>query len=441
MTAPIRAALYLRVSTTRQAEVDLSIPDQQAQTSAYCARHGWRVVAEYVEPGASAMDDHRPEFQRMIERACDDDRPIDMIVVHSFSRFFREAFGLEMYVRKLAKHGVRLISITQELGDDPAQAIPAQVMMRQVIAMFDEYQSRENGKHVLRAMKENARQGFYNGSRLPLGYALSEVEERGHRTKKKLVVDPVEAETVRLIYRLYLEGDAGRRPMGIKEVTKILNSRGLRTRLDARFGVASVHKILTNPVYVGRWRFNQREAKSGRPKAENEVIEVAVPAILEQNVFDKVQISLAARNPRVLPPRVTTGPILLTGLAHSASCGGAMTLRTGTSKSGKVHRYYTCSTAVRVGKTGCKGRSIAMARLDTLVTTHLADRLLGAKRLAALLTSLVEKRTSGAAEVRDRANALQAEYPWPTTGSAAFTRWWRTASPISTICLGTGLPR
>jgi hypothetical protein len=48
------------------------------------------------------------------------------------------------------------VSITQELGNEPAQ-----VMMRQVIALFDEYQSRENAKHVLRAMKENARQGFW----------------------------------------------------------------------------------------------------------------------------------------------------------------------------------------------------------------------------------------------------------------------------------------
>jgi len=76
-------------------------------------------------------------------------------VVHSFSRYFRDTFGLEMYIRQLAKHGVRLVSITQELGDDPSQA-----MMRQVIALFDEYQSRENAKHVLRAMKENVRQGF-----------------------------------------------------------------------------------------------------------------------------------------------------------------------------------------------------------------------------------------------------------------------------------------
>jgi site-specific DNA recombinase len=404
MVESFRAALYLRVSTTRQAEVDLSIPDQQAQTSAYCARHCWRIVAEYVEPGASAMDDHRPEFQRMIERACDDDHPIDVIVVHSFSRFFRDAFGLEMYVRRLAKHNVRLVSITQELGDDPAQ-----VMMRQVIALFDEYQSRENGKHVLRAMKENARQGFYNGSRLPLGYAVAEVEKRGHRTKKKLIVDPVEAETVRMIYRLYLEGEAGKGPMGVKEVTKTLNGRGLRTRLGARFGVASVHKVLTNPVYAGRWRFNKREAKTGRAKAESEVIEIAVPPIIETEVFDKAQASLKARDPRVLPPRVVTGPILLTGLAVCATCGGAMTLRTGTSKSGKVHRYYSCSTAARVGKTGCKGRSIPMDRLDGLVTTHLADRLFGPNRLAGILTSLAQKRAAGDDEVRSRVEALQAE--------------------------------
>jgi hypothetical protein len=49
--------------------------------------------------------------------------PSTSLSVHSFSRFFRDAFGLEFYVRRLAKHGVRLVSITQELGDEPAQVI------------------------------------------------------------------------------------------------------------------------------------------------------------------------------------------------------------------------------------------------------------------------------------------------------------------------------
>src|SRR3984893_13427109 len=63
----------------------------------------------------------------------------------------------------------------------------------------------------------------------------------------------------------------------------------------------------------------------------------------------------------------------------------------------------------RRGKTDCKGRSIAMAKLDTLVTTHVADRLLGPNRLAGLLTLLAEKRASSDAEVRGRGRALQAE--------------------------------
>lgn len=134
-----------------------------------------------------------------------------------------------------------------------------------------------------------------------------------------------------MIYRLYLKGEAGKGPMGVKEVTKTLNGHGLRTRLGTRFGVASVHRVLTNPVYAGRWRFNKREAKTGKTKAESEVIEIAVPPVIETAVFDKTQASLKARDPRVLPPRVVTGPILLTGLAVCATCGGAMTLRTCTS--------------------------------------------------------------------------------------------------------------
>jgi site-specific DNA recombinase len=88
----------------------------------------------------------------------------DVIVVHSFSRFFRDQFQLEFYVRRLAKNSVRLISITQELGDDPMSN-----MIRQIMALFDEYQSKENAKHTLRAMKENARQGFWNGALPPIG--------------------------------------------------------------------------------------------------------------------------------------------------------------------------------------------------------------------------------------------------------------------------------
>src|SRR5258708_26502647 len=69
MAAAVRAALYLRVSTGRQADNDLSIPDQRRQAEAYCTSRGWEIAADYVEPGASATDDRRPAFQRMIDAA------------------------------------------------------------------------------------------------------------------------------------------------------------------------------------------------------------------------------------------------------------------------------------------------------------------------------------------------------------------------------------
>ena len=172
MAATVRAALYLRVSTGRQADSDLSIPDQRRQAKAYCASRGWEIVADFVEPGASATDDRRPEFQRMIDAATVKPPAFDIIVVHSFSRFFRDQFQLEFYVRRLAKNGVRLVSITQELGDDPMSN-----MIRQIMALFDEYQSKENAKHTLRAMKENARQGFWNGALPPIGYRVVEAAE------------------------------------------------------------------------------------------------------------------------------------------------------------------------------------------------------------------------------------------------------------------------
>lgn len=108
-------------------------------------------------------------------------------------------------------------------------------------------------------------------------------------------------------------------------------------------------------------------------------------------------------------PRTVTGPIFFTGLATCASCQGAMTLRTGISRSGRVHRYYTCSTCARIGKSACKGRSIAMDKLDTLVTDHLADRLLQPHRLTELLASTLKRRMPHAAEVDQRMTALQSD--------------------------------
>src|SRR5215470_11358592 len=342
----------------------------------------------------------------MIERACDGEQSFDCIVVHSYSRFFREAFEQEYYLRKLAKHGVRLVSITQPVGDESE---PVHAMMRKVIALFDEYQSKENAKHVIRSMKENARQGFWNGATAPLGYKLVEAEKRGTKIKKKLDIDPVEAETARLIFKLYLHGDGSSGALGVKEVVKWLNRNGYRTRRGETFGVASVHKILTNTVYIGQWKFNKTSSRTRQRKPDEEVVTIPVPSLIDPRIFEQVQRQLHARSPQVVAPRVTTGPILLTGLAVCATCRGGMMLRTGTSKGGRVYRYYTCSSCATKGKTVCKGRSIPMDKLDALVTHHLIERLFAPECLAETLHSLSARRAEKEVTFNSRLMALQRE--------------------------------
>src|SRR5262249_19240075 len=159
-------------------------------------------------------DDRRPQFQRMMEDATRRDRPFDAILVHSFSRFFRDSFLFELHRRTLEKNGVALVSITQTVTEDSAGQ-----MSRQLMSIFDEYQSRESAKHVMGAMRETARQGYWNGSRPPFGYKAVAVETRADAVKKRLAIEPVEAEIVREVFKLYLEGS------GIRAIAAHLNRR------------------------------------------------------------------------------------------------------------------------------------------------------------------------------------------------------------------------
>src|SRR5690242_8418147 len=96
-----RVVLYARVSTEKQAERDLSIPDQLAAMERHCEVSGWEIHGTYVDKGASATTDKRREFQRMVDDALGGHLPIDTIFVHSTSRWFRDSLLDALYRQKL----------------------------------------------------------------------------------------------------------------------------------------------------------------------------------------------------------------------------------------------------------------------------------------------------------------------------------------------------
>jgi site-specific DNA recombinase len=380
-----RVAVYGRVSTARQADNDISIPDQLAQARRYCDGRGWIVVREFVDSGASARDDKRPEFQRLMDASCVDPSPFDVVLVHSQSRFFRDTAGYLVYKRKIEKHGVALVSITQDFGTG-ASAEFAET----VIAASDALHSAENAKHTSRTMLENARQGFWNGAPPPFGYRTVDAEKRGQKIKKRLEVDEREAATVRQIFKLFLKGDGSKGPMGVKEIASWLNRHRFRNKRGNAFFTSCVYRILTCETYAGVLYYNKCDSRTRKPRPREEWVAIQVPQIVTMDAFNRVQGQLRAKRPNVTPTRITTSEVMLTGLARCECCGSMLMLSTG--KSGR-YRYYTCAAGRLKGKTTCASpTTIPEDQLDKLVLGALADRLLTPQRLVTLLREAIRHR-------------------------------------------------
>ena len=391
-----RVAVYARVSTTRQAENDISIPDQLSHAKRYCTGKGWHIVREFVDAGASARDEKRPKFQNLMDMACVDPSPVDVVIVHSISRFFRDVAGYTFWKRKLEKHGVSLVSITQSFGEGTSANFA-----ETVLAAADQYHSEETAKHVTRTMLENARQGHWNGAKPPLGYRTVAVEQRGQRTKKRLEIEPREAEIVRQIFKLCLDGDGTRGPMGVKDIASWLNGRRFKNANGNPFYTSEVHSILTRETYAGTHYYNRVDSRTRKERPRADWITVPAPVIISEADFRRVQDLLHQRRPNVIAPRISNSAVLLTGIARCETCGAALMLRTG--KSGK-YRYYACASHKLKGKNACKNPiAVPEAQLNRLVLEALTDQLLTPERLPKLLNDAQRHRrmlASGGAQRR-----------------------------------------
>lgn len=374
----MQVALYARVSTTRQADNDLSIPDQLRQLREWAKTNGHIVVSEFIEPGASATDDKRPVFQQMISDAMQKQPAFNAIIIHSLSRFFRDGIQFGVYERKLIKNKVQIISITQPTSDDSSGE-----MMRRIINMFDEHQSKENAKHTLRAMKENARQGYFNGSTAPFGYTAVSTNVAGARgrQKKRLEINEAEADIVRQAYDLYLNGDQGK-TMGCKEIAMQLTKKGFLSK-GKPWSMQKIHVLLSNPLYMGDYHFNVYDKKTGKNRPPEEWIKTPAPAIIDAATFERVRLKRESRSPDQTPPRRVSSPTLLTGLLKCGVCGGHMTIATG--KGGR-YRYYKCTSRCNKGNTACTSANLPMEKTDTQVLNQLVDKVFAPERLQTIMT-------------------------------------------------------
>ena len=328
----MRAALYARVSSERQAEKDLSIPTQLKALRHYASERNWEVTAEYIDEAESARTANRPKFKEMVAAARRKSKPFEVILVWKLSRFARNREDSVIYKSLLRKLGVQVVSINEPVDDSAAGKL-----LEGMIEVIDDFYCTNLAEDVLRGMAENASKGFFNGGLAPFGYRKVSVNVGGVR-KSRLQPDDIQAPVIVRVFQAALTG------LGGKEIAKALNKDGIRTGYGALWASNAINRILRNELYTGTMVWRRKDGDVVRcPNAH--------PAIVSKDDFDRVQRLLTDRCPKIMHSRTVTSRYLLSPMLHCSVCGVPMTGAVG--KSGKFS-YYRCSNALRHGPDACQ---------------------------------------------------------------------------------------
>lgn len=308
----VPVALYMRYSSDRQSEQ--SIEGQLRDCRAYCKLMGYRIVAIYVDRAVTARKDSekRIAFQQMISDS--DKHPWDFVLVWKLDRFARNRADSAMYKFRLKKNGVRVISATERISENPEG-----IILEAVLEGMAEFYSAELSQKITRGMRESALKGHSIGGHVPLGYKIVD---------HKLVIDPNTAHIVQEAFQLYAQGET------VADICRLFNSKGYRTAKGAEFNRNSFKSMFRNRRYIGVYTYKDIEVEGG------------VPAIIDKELFETVgrRLSANAEAPARGKAKVD---YLLAGKLFCGHCGDSMNGESGTSKTGAVHNYYKCYTKKR----------------------------------------------------------------------------------------------
>ena len=392
----------MRVVSNRRAQArGISLDNQEERLTAHYAQRGVELVDIYRDGGLSGTTDNRPGLQALFEHALRSGAGITEIGVYSFSRLFRDHYLLEHYRRRLKRAGVRIVAITQDVGQDAEGDL-----VRSVLSNFDEYQSRQTAKFTRDTMMRNAEAGFWNGAVPPFGYTTEVAEMRGPKAKKRLVIEPSEALMVQQIFRMKRIG-IGSGPMGYKKIVCHLNASGTTLR-GRKWHVSNIKDLLQRSTYRGKHLYGVYDTRNGLKRPEEEWQEVPAPIIIPEAEWLEVQAGIARNARHITAPTFVSGPTMLAGIAKCGhlDCGHALTIATG--KGGR-YRYYRCSRNLRRGETACQGTSIRDEKLETIVVDAMAERLLRPERLQQLLANLLDDSSAAVRERQAHLKALRTE--------------------------------
>lgn len=274
----LRVAAYCRTSTNQE-EQNSSLENQIAYYTAFIQSNPmWRFVAAYTDQASGLHTKNRPGYRKLL-RDCRRGK-IDLILVKSLSRFGRDAREAIATIRKLKQMNV---GIYIELGGIFTMKTPDSVI--DLYAAFAQAESQTRSESIKFGIQNRMRSGkTILNHRQFLGYTKG--------PDGVLQIVPEEAEIVRKIFELYIQGN------GVRKIKKYLESHGIKTVTGkTEWSTSTIDRMLSNEKYVGQVLMQKtytpdfltgKQVKNTGQK-EMYLVENAHEPIIDQETFDKVQ--------------------------------------------------------------------------------------------------------------------------------------------------------
>lgn len=346
MQGEVRCAIYTRKSVEEGLEQEFnSLDAQRLACEAYISARrmdGWVILPEHYDDGGySGGTLNRPAFKRLMEdvRAG----KIDMIICYKIDRLSRSLADYTLVFREFEEHHVSFACVTQEFNTSTSMGR----MVVNLLMTFAQFEREMTSERVRDKMAATRKRGIWVGGKVPYGY---------RRVDKKFVVEPEAAAVIRKIFTWYLE-------LGTpKLVVRKLNEAGhlFNAEKGQPWNTAKVATALRNCVYVGRI-----------PLKGDSFIGVH-EAIVDQDLWGRVQARLEAVKRSAPIVRNERVPALLTGLLRCGHCLDALSYTwTGKAKSGRKYAYYTCRKDMRRGQSLCPVKAVPAQIVEPLVEAEM----------------------------------------------------------------------
>ena len=335
------AVIYARYSSDNQREE--SIEGQIRECTAYAEKNGITVIKHYIDRAFSAKTDNRPEFQQMIKDSGK--KLFDVVLVWKFDRFARNRFDSANYKMILKKNGVHLISVMEPIAEG-SQGILVETLLEGMA----EYYSAELSEKVIRGHTENALKCKYNGGTPTFGYVIDK--------DMQYQLDPRTAPVVLEIFTRYDQGAT------MKEIMEEMRQKGVTTVRGKKIDLNFMARLLKNRKYIGEYSYRNIVTPGG------------IPAIVPQDLFDRVQQRLAVN--RKAPARhKAEDDYLLTTKLFCGTCGAMMVGESGTSSSkGRKYHYYRCVNTKKHRACDAKHKTVRKLPLENAVVNAVMAKIM-----------------------------------------------------------------